>query len=94
MPIQIPESISNEALQARSYEVTLRQVCEDHHVFYRASANVGGRTAQAYGNSPEAALSKLYDEVIPELVGLRIQPTRPTAVVLTPDRFASRALRR
>ena len=52
----------------RSYAVTISQICEDCHVYYRAAAPDAGRGALAYGHTPEAALAKLYDEVMPRLM--------------------------
>ena len=86
MPITIIENSNSDALEARSFEVTISQIREDHHVYYRARVRSLGRGAQAYGHSPEAALTKLYDEVIPRLTGLKPSSTRTVAASPVTDR--------
>ena len=67
MPISVKEHSLSSA-EARNFEVTICQIREGHHVYYRASAPNAGRGALAYGHSPEAALAKLYDEAIPSVI--------------------------
>lgn len=90
MPIPTTDTYNNEAAEVRSFEVTIRQVREDHHVYYSACVPSLGKTAQAYGHSPEAALAKLYDEVIPRITGLNSTSTKPKIVAIPAEAFASR----
>lgn len=70
MSIVISKPESGGATDARAFDVTIRQIREENQmVYYRASAHVPGKPANAYGHTPEAALEKLYEEVIPRLLG-------------------------
>ena len=93
MPIPTTETYNNESIEVRSFEVTIRQVREDHHVYYSANAPSLGKTAQAYGHSPEAALAKLYDEVIPRITGLNSPSSKATIVAIPAEAFSSRQFR-
>ncbi len=71
MTIHLEEQRSSSSIDVKSFEVTISQIREDHHTYYRASAEARGKAANAYGQSPEEALSRLYDEVLPRVLGLR-----------------------
>ncbi len=92
MPIST-QTNNNDAVEVRSFEVTICQIREDHHVYYSASVQSLGRAAQAYGHSPEAALAKLYDEVIPRVAGIKGPGGRATVSTISSDQFANRQFR-
>lgn len=64
------EQRGSDAIDIHSFQVTITQIREGEHTYYRATAEPFGKTANAYGQSPDAALTKLYEDVIPRLLGL------------------------
>ena len=91
MPTHIRER-GSQPIDVRSFDVTVSQIREDHHIYYRASAEALGKTANAYGETPQAALTKLYEDVLPRTLGLE-RKSSPDTLFLPTSAFRGGALR-